>query len=235
MALKRKLDKDAFAALSKSLKAEYIENSDGDYVLDVDGDEDTGALKRAKDRAVQESKDHRKRADEAEAKLADLDTTSTRESGDMAKMEKIWQGKLDKVTEDAAAKQAQYDATTSASLINNAANAMAAKISTSPALLLPHIKARLQADLTTDTPITTFHDGNGASIGMEALEKEFVDNKDFASIIIASKAKGGGAPDKSQRMGGAPQTQPGDKPAPLSDLSGSDLVARLDANKEAND
>ncbi|WBF76910.1 hypothetical protein PSV3_00208 [Septimatrevirus PSV33] len=58
MALKKKLTKEEHAKLSDALKAEYIEDGDG-FRLDVDGDEDTGALKRAKDREAQLRKDAR--------------------------------------------------------------------------------------------------------------------------------------------------------------------------------
>ncbi|WEM33660.1 hypothetical protein PSAKC1_00019 [Pseudomonas phage PSA-KC1] len=61
MALKKKLTKEEHAKLSDALKAEYIEDGDG-FRLDVDGDEDTGALKRAKDREAQLRKDAEKEA-----------------------------------------------------------------------------------------------------------------------------------------------------------------------------
>ena len=52
MALKKKLTKAEYEKLSEHIKAEYIEDGDG-FRLDIDGDEDTGALKRAKDREAQ--------------------------------------------------------------------------------------------------------------------------------------------------------------------------------------
>jgi hypothetical protein len=56
MALKLKLAKTEFEKLSAELQAEYIEDGD-EYRLDVSGIEDTGALRRAKDREVQLRKD----------------------------------------------------------------------------------------------------------------------------------------------------------------------------------
>lgn len=75
MALKRKISKEAFDKLSEDIKAEYKEQ-DGEYVLDIDGDEDTGALKRAKDREAQLRRDAEKRAKEAEEKLQGLKATT---------------------------------------------------------------------------------------------------------------------------------------------------------------
>ena len=231
--IKSKIDKAAFDKLSKDLQAEYVEKG-GEYSLDVDGADDTGALRRAKDRAIQERKDEKKRADDAEAKLADLDDNSARKTGDIEKLDKSWQGKLDAQTADSDQKIAAKDAFISTTLVDSVAQTMAAKISTSPALILPHIKARLKADLTGDAPVTTFMDAAGNATTADALEKEFVDNKDFATIIIANKSNGGGAPNTDKRPGGASQTDTGDKPVMLSGLSGKDLAAQLKANKEAN-
>lgn len=238
MALKRKINKAAFDKLSKDLQAEYVEK-DGEYTLDVDGwgdkSDDNGALRRAKDRAVEDRKAEKKRADEAEAKLADLNDNDARKAGDIEKLDKSWQAKLDAQKAESDKAIAAKDAFISTTLVDNVATAMAAKISTSPALILPHIKARLKADLTGDTPATTYHDANGAAITAEALEKEFVDNKDFASIIVASKAKGGGAPDTGQqRLGGASQKTDDGKPVSLASLSAKELAAEIASRKEAN-
>lgn len=237
MALKRKIDKAAFDKLSKDLQAEYIEK-DGDYVLDVEGgnDDDNGALRRAKDRAVQERKDAEKRAKEAEDKLTDLGDNDARKAGDIEKLEASWRGKLEAQKAESDATIKDKDAFISKTLVDSVAAAMAAKISTSPALILPHIKARLQADLTGDAPTTKYLDASGVSITAEALEKEIVDNKDFAPIIVASKAKGGGAPDKGQqRLGGASRKTNDGKPVLLASLSGKDLAAELAARKEATE
>lgn len=237
MALKRKIDKAAFDKLSKDLQAEYVEK-DGEYVLDVEGgsDDDNGALRRAKDRAVQERKDAEKRAREAEEKLAELDDNDARKKGDIEKLEASWKDKHEKQKEEYEAKLATKDKFISTTLVDSVAQQMASKISTSPALILPHIKARLQADLDGETPSTKVLDasGNVSAATVADLEKEFVDNKDFASIIVASKAKGGGAPDKGQQRQGGASQQPGDKPAPLAAMSGADLAATLKAKKEAD-
>ena len=113
---------------------------------------------------------------------------------------------------------------------------MAAEISTSPSLLLPHIKARLQADLDGDAPATKVldRDGKPSAMTVADLSKEFVDNKDFAAIIRATKASGGGATNDGQRMrlGGATQNDEG-KAALLSDTDPKNLAAML-AERKAN-
>ena len=242
MALKRKIKKEEFDKLSADIKAEYVEK-DGEYILDVDGDdnsggEDVGALRRAKDREVQSRKEAEKRAREAEAKLAELDDNDARKRGDIEALEKSWKDKHDATVADYDGKLKAKDAFISRSLVDNVASQIANEISTSPSLILPHIKARLTADLEGDEPATKVlgADGKPSAATVDDLKKEFVDNKDFASIIRASKASGGGAPDKGQRtrLGGASQTTNGDKPQPLAALPAKDLAAQLKAAKEAN-
>lgn len=238
MALKRKITKEAFDKLSAEIKAEYVEK-DGEYVLDIDGDdggEDIGALRRAKDREVQARKEAEKKAREAEAKLAELDDNDARKRGDIETLEKSWKDKHDKTVSEYDTKLKAKDAFISRTLVDNVATQLAAEISTSPKLLLPHIRARLTADLDGDEPATKVLDAAGkpSAATLDDLRKEFVDNKEFASIIRASKASGGGAPDKGRttRLGGA--TQPnGDKPAPLASMNAKDLAAAIKANKEA--
>jgi hypothetical protein len=70
MALKKKLTKEEYSKLSDHIKAEYIEDGDG-FRLDIDGDEDTGALKRAKDREAQLRRDAEAKLREAQEELAD--------------------------------------------------------------------------------------------------------------------------------------------------------------------
>lgn len=237
MALKRKIDKAAFDKLSAEIKAEYVEK-DGDYVLDVDGDdggEDVGALRRAKDREVQARKDAEAKARDAEAKLAEIDTETARKGGDIATLEKSWQKKLDDQKAESDAALAKKDTFISSQLVDNVATQIAGEISTTPALILPHIKARLTADMTGDTPATQYLGKDGKPTTADAFKKEFVDNPDFKSIIRASKASGGGAPDKGRttQLGGAMQNN-GDKAAPLASIPAKDLAAAITARKEAN-
>lgn len=236
MALKRKIDKAAFDKLSAEIKAEYVEK-DGDYVLDVDGgddnNEDVGALRRAKDREVQARKEAEKKAREAEAKLAEIDTETARKGGDIATLEKSWQKKLDDQKAEYESKLEGKDNFISTSLVDNVASKLAAEISTSPALILPHIKARLAADMTGDAPVTQYMGKDGKPTTIDAFKKEFVDNPDFKAIIRASKASGGGAPnDQTKRIGGATQ-QPGDKPASFASMNPKDLAASIAAKKAA--
>uniref|UniRef100_A0AAU6W049 Scaffold protein n=1 Tax=Pseudomonas phage Pavpe01 TaxID=3138545 RepID=A0AAU6W049_9VIRU len=227
MALKLKLDKAAFDKLSDVVKAEYYEK-DGEYHLDVDGLEDTGALRRSKDHEVKARK-------EAETKVRDLEeqvtTLTTAATESKAKFDKELSKQLGE-KEGQLTKANQFIQTT---LVDSVATKIAGEISTAPALLVPHIKARLQADLTGDAPATKVlgADGKVSELTVDALKAEFVANKDFSAIIRGNKASGAGGPKHASVNGGAGSNNdnPSDKPANLATMNPRDLAARLTAQK----
>lgn len=229
MALKKKLTKEEHAKLSDALKSEYIEDGDG-FRLDVEGEEDTGALKRAKDREAQLRRDAEKAKKELEDRLAEIEGDDARKKGDIATLEKSWQKKLDDQKAEYEGKVSKLTAHTTKSLVDNVALSIASKISNAPAIILPHIRARLQADFEGDEPKTRVldKDGKPSALSVEELSAEFVANKDFAAIITASKASGG-AGKPSQNGGGAPNNSgnSGNQTADLSKMNAAELAAHL--------
>ena len=238
MALKLKISKADYDKLPADIKAEYAADGD-DYKLDVVGIEDTGALKRAKDREKELRIEAETRAKKAEDRLTELEGDDARKKGDIDTLEKSWQRKQDEQKAEYEAKIAKRDAALKKSLIDDTALKIATKISNAPALLIPHIKARLQADLDGDTPATKVLDASGAvsTASLEDLEKEFVANKDFSAIIIAGKGSGGSTKN-DQNRGGATKTNfanNNEAPIPAHKLSAKDLAAQLKERKEAAD
>ena len=234
MALKKKITKDAYAKLSDALKAEYIEDGD-EYKLDVEGEEDVGKLKRAKDREVEARKEATKRAEEAEAKLAEIEGNDARKRGDIATIEKSWKEKLDTANAASQDKINKLTAHTTKTLVDNVAMSIASQISTSPTLILPHIRARLTADFDGDEPKTRVldKDGKPSALTTDELSAEMRANPDFAAIIRASKASGGaggnngGAGTKSPKLGGGGSEKPN-----LAAMKPADLADYLTAQKE---
>lgn len=231
MALKKKITKAEFEKLADHFKSEYIEDGDG-YRLDVAGEEDTGALKRAKDRESQLRKEAEQRAKEAEEKLASLEGDDARKKGDIATLEKAWQKKIEDAELAAKTKIDKLSDYTKKSLVDTVALSIASKISTSPALLLPHIKQRLQADLDGEEPKTVVLDKTGkpSALTAEDLANEFVANKEFSAIITASKGSGS-AGDKSKKAGG----QTNDDKKDLSTMNPKELADFLKSQKENKD
>lgn len=233
MALKRKITKAQHEKLSEDLKKEYKEDGD-DFVLDVDGIEDTGELKRAKDREKQLRQEAEEKLREATEKLEGLESTDARKKGDIATLEKSWQKKLDDQKAELGGKLTKAQAHIQKTLVDNVAKDIAHKISNAPALLLPHIRARIVADLDGDEPVTRILDANGkpSAATVEDLQKEFVANKDFSAIIVASKASGGAGNPSNKFGGGAPANSgTSNQPADLSKMNPQQMADHIKAQK----
>lgn len=230
MALKKKLTKEEYSKLSDHIKAEYIEDGDG-FRLDIDGDEDTGALKRAKDREAQLRRDAEAKLREAQEELDRINGDDARKKGDIQTLEKSWQKKLDDSKAEYETKLGKLTSHTKTQLVDNVAQQIASKISNAPALLLPHIKARLAADFEGDAPVTRIldKDGKPSAMTVEELSAEFVANKDFSAIITASKASGGAGKPSNSNGGGAPNNS--DKPADLASMNPAQLAEHIKASK----
>lgn len=240
MALKRKLTSTEFDKLSDGIKAEYKKDGEN-YVLDVDGDEETGELRRANERnkieAAQAKADAKKAADE----LAALKETGARNSGDVAALDASWKDKFK--AQETAHKEANGKLTgmLDTQLRQNVAKELAGKISNAPSLLMPHILPRIKVDLTGDTPVTRILDANGqiSALTIDDLQKELVANKDFAPIIVANRGSGsGGAGNKTpennmSRFGGAGTGGSNEAPNLLK-ASPADLAAVITARKAAS-
>lgn len=233
--MKRKISKSAWDALDAALQALYkkAEGSDS-YVLDIEDDDDeSGELKRAKDR-------EKKRADKAERELQALREEQEQREAELEE-QRVKQGKgldeagvaklkeqhaaaLKKAKEDADAREAAYRE----HVVLETATAMAADISTAPDLLQEKIASRLDFSLGEDgKPRLAFKDadGNLSDKKIEALREEFIADPKYASIIVASKAKGGGASGGS-KGGGAPGKK-------LSEMTATEEAAFANANPEA--
>lgn len=237
--LKRKIDKDAYDKLDDSVKKMYADK-DGSYVLQLEGDDDAAELKRAKDREVQARKDAEKKAKELQEQLDEATGNDAKKRGDIETLEKSWREKNEKVTKELTDKLSAKDAFIQKTLVDSVATSLAAKLAGDKStILLPHIKARLTADLAGDAPTTKVLDATGkpSALSIEDLEKEFVANKDFSSIIVGSKASGSSASkDRQQQTGnGSAPLDANGKPRAFREMTPAERVAHLDAKKQINE
>ena len=234
MALKIKITKEIYDTLPADIKSEYVESEDG-YRLDVAGVEDSGALKRAKDRESQLRKDAEKELRELKEKLDALDNEDARKKGDIATLEKAWHSKLEAQKSDYESKLEKSNGFIKRSLVDAKAIEIATKISTKPNLIMPHVKARLLADMDGDVPTTRILDKNGkvCEMTIEQLEAEFIANDDFSTIIKGSMASGGATKPTSIKTPSSSAGQGSNKSINLNSASNADLVAYLKSKKEA--
>lgn len=226
MAIKFKINKKGYEALGDEVKALYIAGeADGEYVLDVvelPQGEDVDPIKRALESEREAHKATKKSLTETKAALAAAPD-------------------VEALKADHAKEVGKYKGFTEKTLVDNAALALATKISTAPALLIPHIKSRLIADVSGDEPVTKVMgaDGKPSDLTIDKLGEEFVANADFKTIIKASNGSGGGMPPKPTVKPFGSGTQPkdgehGNQAAPdYSKLAPKDLVGALKAKKEA--
>lgn len=240
MALKRKINKTTFDKLSEELKKEYkAGSSEDEFILDTEGDEDTGALRRALERERAAAGTSKSRVEELERELEELNSNDARKKGDIATLEKQWQKKLDGQKGEYEGRLSKANSHIQKTLVDNVAAEMAGRISKAPSLLLPHIRSRLVVDFDGDEPTAKVlgADGKVSAMSVADLEKEIVGNKDFSAIIVASRASGGASQPGVKSGGGAPATfnQSNQQPADLSKLTPQQLVAHIQATKSANE
>jgi hypothetical protein len=230
MALKLKLTKKEYEKLSDELKAEYKEDGEA-YALDVDGLEDTGALKRAKDRETQLRKDAEGERDELREEVKTLEKGK---AGDVTRLQKKWDTDKATMTEQHTAVMSKRDGFIVKQLKTGLAERLAAALNPkAPKVFVPHLEARITVDLTGEEPklVILGPDGKPSVLTPEQLQQEFVANKDFSGMIVGSKASGGAGVTNNKPRGGA--VVPEDRPASLATMKPSALAAQIRANKEA--
>lgn len=229
--MKYKINESDFNSLSESLQSEYEKDDSGDYILKIEGGEDTGALKRAKDheKARRQKAEDKLKELESELSTAQADYKSLLdEKSDSAGLEKKWKEKLD-------AKEAEFNSQIQGLngemeklLIDNVAEQMASDLSDSPSLLRPHIKGRLKVEKVDGKSTTRVLDENGevSPLTLEELKSEFKSNPDFAPAIRGSNASGSGA--RGGNGGGGGDVKKPD----FSTASPKEMAAYLKSKKE---
>lgn len=206
------LNKTEFDKLNDATKAFYEEQDDGSYKLQVEGLEDTGALKRAKDHEKTQRKEAEKQLRELKEQFETLqeEITELRESGtgkkDETELDKSWQAKYTKRENELQAQINQLEATLSGQAVDSVANRIASELAGDNAhLMLPHVKSRLKVEMVKGKPEVKVLDEEGSvsAFTHEELQKEFLSNQKFSTIVVASKASGSGAGGSNKKGGSA--------------------------------
>lgn len=196
-----KLVLDSLDGVDEATQKLYTKSEDGKFRLQVDDLEDTGALKRAKEHEKKARQEAEARAKKAEDDIAEMRRKAEEEQengfkskGDIEALEKSWTAKFEKLRQDHEAEKKVLTSSLNKLLVDNVATSLAAKISTAPDVILPHIKARLKPELTDGVAVTKVIgvDGSPSALTLDELADEFRSNSAFAPIIIGSKGSGGG-------------------------------------------
>lgn len=241
MALKKKIDEETFKALPKDVQTNYTKSGDN-YILDLEGD-DAEELKRGKDRANEEAKEAKKAQKAAEKKLAELEEQigDGDKEKDIAKLTKAFDAKLKVATDamEAAKKEsvdkiAARDALTKKSMIDAASKEIATKISTMPTIMARFLADRLSVEISEEGEaalVVLDAKGKASSLTIEQLQKEFSTNKEYAGMIIGSKASGSGTPRQGTERTPSSAGTSGDTAPDLSKMKVADLTQVLKDRK----
>lgn len=239
MALTFRITKARFDKLDDETKEHYAADGDKHYKLDVEGLDDAGELKRAKERAeetVAELKDEVKTI----TKERDTLKSATTDGGaDVQRLTRSHERKIATLTEEHTARLTARDSFIRKTLIDNTATALATEISTVPALMTDHIKKRLSVDFEGDEPKLVILDKDGKpapALKIEALKQEVLTDPQFKAILVGSKATGSAAQrgNASPAVKGAAPTQDGSaEAADVNALSGKSFTEKVRAAREA--
>mgnify|MGYP000844666086 FL=1 len=192
-----KFEIDTVEGLDASIAGLYDKTESGKFRLKVEGIEDVGGLKKKVDELLSEKKAAAQARAEAERAAAQAAEEAARKSGDVAALEKSWQEKYSKGIGEKDSELSALRGSLNKMLVDNVAVSLANELAVqgSAAILIPHIKARLEVDTTGGEPKTIVlgTDGKRSALTVEELKAEFAANQAFAPVLAGSKATGGGA------------------------------------------
>lgn len=197
-----KLKLDTLEGVDENLH-DFYEKTDDGYQLKVDGLEDTGALKRAKDREKQAAKEAKERAEQLESDLKEIRKEmeaskhkGAKESGDIEALEKSWQEKLSKREQELMGEIDALKGSVTTMTVDNVAMQLASELAVegSAKVLLPHIKSRLAVEQRDGQYVTAVRDSEGkpSAMTVDELKAEFASDKAFSHVVAGSKASGAG-------------------------------------------
>lgn len=207
MPLKRVLEN--LDGLEENIAALYIERN-GKFFLDAEDEPEVSALRRAKEREATAAKELREQLAAAKAEIDEIRAQmedgkpNKRKQSDIDAIEASWKAKLEKAQNDAKVEREALQASVSKAMIDAAATELAS-IFLVPSVGAKLIRERLSVDFGEEGPSLRVLDAAGSPSAMtkDDLRKEFLDNKEFAPILIATRATGGGANGAAAGNGGA--------------------------------
>lgn len=198
-----KVELESLDGVDENIRGLYEEQG-GKFRLKVDGLEDTGALKRAKDHEKQARKQAELQAKELQDQIEALrekinagKDDDAKKKGDIEALEKSWQDKLTKREKELLGQIDGLNGNLRALLVDREAVRIASELAVegSAGILVPHIKSRLGVEQKEGQFVTVVNDGEGkpSALTLDELKQEFANNAAFAPVIVGSKASGGGA------------------------------------------
>lgn len=206
MALKAKITKEQYEALSEALKGEYKQDGDS-YIIDLDDGEVAAEMRRARDREKVRADEADRAKKAAEDRLAELEGNDARKRGDIDSIEKSWKDKLDTAEAKGKAAVDGLKSQLESLMLDSAVTKIASEIFIKPNRDARLLRDRVYIDYDGETPVLRVRDkdGKASAMTLEDLRKETVDNPEYDDILSGSKATGSGGGGGNQGGGAAKQ------------------------------
>lgn len=200
-----------YAKLTDPVKAEYKEGEGGSYVLNLEGHEDHFVPKGKKDEAEKHRKNAEAKVAELEAREAKLIKDLEAAAGNKTEVEAIrkqHQAEVEKIKGEYAAKEKTAQDEADKAMISAEASKFAGEKFTVPSAISRLYQDRLSVERVDGVPVIRVKtpDGKASVQSLGDLQKEFLENKEFAPIVKASAGSGGGAAPNQGKGGGAAKT-----------------------------
>lgn len=231
--MKLKITKEEFNALPDILKAEYEEKGNAYFQKVPDQEDAILAIKQAKDNESAAHKETKAALAKAAADLEELRTGQHRKNGDVEALDASWKAKFaeretELLNETNTLKGAAIKAAKQSVLTGIAAKHVKPEYHR---MFMKDIDERFDVQLENGQAVVKVlsADGKPSALTMQDFEKEILANKEYAPIIIASRASGGSAP---RVLTGAGGTTPNETQTPLRLQKNADIVALLKSKKE---
>lgn len=202
------LTKEEFEKLPEAMQGEYT-LTDDTATLTLEGHEDA-FVERGK---WQESEKHRKNAEAKQLEVEKRETQLLKDiegaKGNEKKVQELREShekEVARIREENEAALKEIKAGQHKAMIDAEATKFANQHFTVPSLVKDAIAKRLTVEEIDGQPVIRAleADGKASSKSLDQVQKEFLDNKEFSSIIKASQASGGGAnPTEGGKGGGA--------------------------------
>ena len=227
--MKFKITKEEFGKLPEPMQKEYTEK-DGVYTLNLEGHEEELVPVGKKNEAEKHRAEAQRKLEEVEKReqklLADLEKAKGGSKEEIEKIRSEAQAEIEKIKKESEEKDKAAFEDRKKALVDNHVAEFTNEKFTSPKLAALAYRGRLTAEEVNGELALRVLDENGKpSIkSVSDLQKEFLDNKEFAPIIKGSRGGGGGATPQDKGGGGA---TPGK--LDLSSASPKELVGHLRA------
>ena len=168
--------------------------------------EDAQELLNAVKHLREENKNNKELRELLDKRIREKEEELARKNGDVAALEASWKEKLQTEKEAANAEKDNLKKLASEGVVNKALDPIANKFK-APTLIKRALRDRVEVDFTENGAELRVldKDGKPSALSMSDLEKEILENTEYSSILVQSRASGSTS-NSGQHSGGSAET-----------------------------